>query len=165
MLNKALVYRKIDNSAQFSETIDKVLEKTGDDTTTATQAKKLAADYFRLAGTKANTAKKFDESISLLNTALKYNEDKDVYYQLANVFNKQKKFNEAAESAQKGLDLESGAANEKAKYFYELAVAQAGKGDKENACANFKNSSYGQFLTASKAQITNLKCDAAAGAK
>jgi tetratricopeptide (TPR) repeat protein len=164
LLNKALVYRKMNNSALFGETIDKAIEKAGNDTVQAAQSKKLAVDYYRLAGTKANTAKKYDEAITSLNTAIKYGQDKDVYYQLANVFNKQKKFDDAAASAQKGLDLETGDATAKAKFFWELGLAQAGKGDKESACGSFKSSSYGQFLAPSKAQLTNLKCGGAAAA-
>lgn len=158
LLNKALIYRKMDNAQLFGETIDKFIEKSGDDTVQTQQAKKLAVDYYRTSGAKANQAKKVDEALNFLNTAGKYGEDKDVYYQLANIYNKQKKFDEAAENAQKGLDLETGAADAKAKFYYELAVALAGKGETENACANFKNALYGPFLAPSKAQMTNLKC-------
>lgn len=164
LLNKALVYRKTDNAEKFSETIDQFLQKAGNDTTQTAQAKKLAVDYYRTAGAKANQAKKLDEALVHLNNATKYGEDKDVYYQLANIYNKQKKFNEAAENAQKGLDMEAGAAAAKAKYYYELAVAQAGNGDTQTACSSFKNALYGPFLTPAKAQMTNLKCAGATAA-
>lgn len=164
LLNKALVYRKIDNGALFGETIDKFLEKSVNDTAQTSQAKKLAVDYYRLAGAKANQANKTDEALNNLGKATKYGEDKNVYYQLANIYNKQKKFEEAGVNAQKGLDLETGSAADKAKFYYELAVSLAGKGDKDNACTNFKNALYGPFLTPSKAQMTNLKCAGAAPA-
>lgn len=159
--NKSLVYKKMNNHALFTETIDKYIEllSADNDTTQIGKAKKMVSDHFKNAGTKANQANKPAEAISLLNSSFKYGTDKDVYYQLANVYNKQKNFAEAIVNAQKGLEIEAnGAPEAKAKFYYELAVAQAGKGEKDNACASFKNALYGPFMDASKAQMTNLKC-------
>jgi tetratricopeptide (TPR) repeat protein len=158
--NKAMIYRKLNNSPKFGETIDLYISKLkpGEDDAKIGQAKKVAVDYFRIAGGKANQANKMADALSLLNTASKYGEDRDVYYQFANIYNKQKKFTEAAVNAQKGLDMETGTPEAKAKFYYELAVSQVGKGETANACETFKNSMYGPFLQASKAQRTNLKC-------
>ncbi len=164
LLPKAQVYSKINNAELFGQTIDQFIEKAGNDPTVP-NAKKLALDFYKLAGSKANTAKKYDDAIASLNLATKYGEDKDVYYQLAKANNEKKNFNEAADLAQKGLDLETGTPEAKAKFYYELAVAQVGKGDKDSACANFKNAQYGPFVTAAKGQQTNLKCPGAAPAK
>jgi len=158
--NKALIYRKTNNTAKFGETIDLYITKLkeSDDTTKISQARKVALDYFRIAGGKANQANKLAEALGLLNTSLKYGTDKGVYYQFANIYNKQKKFTEAAENAQKGLDLETGTPEDKARFYWELATAQVGKGETTAACETLKNASYGPFLAPSKAQRTNLKC-------
>jgi tetratricopeptide (TPR) repeat protein len=158
--NKAMIYRKLNNTAKFGETIDLYLSKLNqnDDAAKITQANKVALDYYRVAGGKANQSNKPAEALELLNTSLKYGTDKDVYYHFANIYNKQKKFAVAAENAQKGLDLETGTPEAKAKFYYELAVAQVGKGETAKACETFKNSMYGPFVEASKAQRTNLKC-------
>jgi tetratricopeptide (TPR) repeat protein len=160
IFNKAMIYRKLNNTPKFGETIDLYISKLKPDEDAAkiAQANKAALDYYRIAGGKANQANKLADALSLLNTANKYGIDKDVYYQFANIYNKQKKFSDAGENAQKGLDLETGAPEAKAKFYYELAVSQVGKGEKENACETFKNSLYGPFMEASKAQRTNLKC-------
>jgi tetratricopeptide (TPR) repeat protein len=160
LYNKALIYRGMDNGVKFGETMDFYIGKlkTAGDTVKTEQANKVARDYFRSAGSKANQANKLTDAINLLNTASKYGADKGVYYQLANIYNKQKKYTLAAENAKKGLDLETGSAEDKAKFYYELGSAQAGKGETGNACASFKNSLYGPFMEASKAQRTNLKC-------
>jgi tetratricopeptide (TPR) repeat protein len=160
LYNKALIYRSMDNGLKFEEAIDIYIGKlkTIGDTLKTVQANNIARDYFRLAGSKANQSNKLTEAIGLLNTASKFNADKNVFYQYANIYNKQKKYTLAAENAQKGLDLETGSAEDKAKFYYELGAAQAGKGETGNACSSFKNSMYGQFLEASKAQRTNLKC-------
>jgi tetratricopeptide (TPR) repeat protein len=158
--NKALIYRSQNNADAFEETIDLFLEKlkSGNDEERAKQASTLALEYFRAAGSQANQADNLDEALVLLNKAAKYGNDKDLFYFFADVYNKQKNFNSGAENAQKGLDLETGDAEAKAKFYYQLAVAQVGKGQSANACASFKNAMYGAFAEASKAQRTNLKC-------
>lgn len=159
--NKALIYRRQNNSVAFEETIDLYLGKleAGKDDQLKTQASTLALEYFRAAGSQANQAENLDEAMTLLNKAARYGEDKDLYYFFADVYNKQKNFNAGIENANKGLALETGDAEAKAKYYYQLAVAQAGKGDNSAACGSFKNAMYGPFLEASKAQRSNLKCE------
>jgi len=158
--NKALTYRKTNNTAMFGETIDLYITKlkAAGDTAKIAQVSKSTLEYFRSNGAKANQANKLTDALNYFNTASKYGTDKDLYYQYANLYNKQKKYNEAIDNAQKGLAMETGTPEAKAKFYYELAVAQVGKGDNGNACENFKNAMYGPFLQASKAQRTNMKC-------
>jgi tetratricopeptide (TPR) repeat protein len=158
--NKALIFRSQNNTGAFEETIDMYLEKmkNGNDTVKAKQASVLALEYFRAAGSQANKGDKLDEALVLLNKAAKYGSDKDLFYYFADVYNKQKNFDGGAEYAQKGLDLETGNAEAKAKFYYQLAAAQAGKGQTADACTSYKNAMYGAFAAASKAQRTNLKC-------
>ncbi len=161
LYNKALIYRRQNNAAAFEETVDTYLGKleAGKDDEKAKQASTLAIEYFRAAGSQANQAEKLDEALALLNKAAKYGDDKDLFYFFADVYNKQKNYNSGAEYAQKGLALETGNAEAKAKFYYQLAVAQAAKGETSNACASFKNALYGPFADAAKAQRTNLKCE------
>jgi tetratricopeptide (TPR) repeat protein len=158
--NKALVYRSQNNSGAFEETIDLFLGKleSGKDDEKAKQASSLALEYFRAAGSQANQANKSDEALALLNKAAKYGDDKDLFYYFSDVFNKQKNYDSGAEYAKKGLALETGAAEAKAKYYFQLGLAQAGKGQTANACASFKNAMYGPFAEPSKTQRTNMKC-------
>jgi len=158
--NKALIYRSQNNAGAFEETIDLYLGKleSGKDDEKAKQASVLALEYFRAAGSQANQANNLDEALVLLNKAAKYGDDKDLFYYFADVYNKQKNFNSGAEYAQKGLALEAGAAEAKAKFYFQLGLAQAGKGQTADACASFKNAMYGPFAEPSKAERTNLKC-------
>jgi tetratricopeptide (TPR) repeat protein len=158
--NKALLYKAMDNRSQFGETIDLYLEKmnaTGD-TIKVQQAGKVARDFYRIAGSKANQANKLTDALTLLNTASKYGADKSLYYQYANVYNKQKKFALAIENAQKGLNLETGTPEDKAKYYFEMAEALFNQGKTAEACEAYKNAMYGPFLIPAKTQRTNLKC-------
>jgi tetratricopeptide (TPR) repeat protein len=158
--NKALIYRSQNNAAAFEETIDSFLGKldTVKDAEKAKQASALALEYFRAAGSKANQANKPDEALALLDKAAKYGEDKDLFYYYADVYNKKKNFDSGAEYAQKGLALETGTAEAKAKFYFQLGLAQSGKGKTADACASFKNAMYGPFAGPSKAERTNLKC-------
>ena len=158
--NKALIYRSQNNAASFEESIDSFLGKldTLKEAEKVKQASTLALEYFRAAGSQANQANNLDEALALLNKAAKFGDDKDLFYYFSDVYNKQKNFDKGAESAQKGLALETGAAEAKAKFYFQLGLAQAGKGQTADACASFKNAMFGPFAGPSKAERTNLKC-------
>ncbi|MGC1390522.1 MAG: hypothetical protein WA816_05750 [Bacteroidales bacterium] len=160
IFNKALIFRSQNNATAFEENIDLFLEKvkTGNDSVKAKQASKLALEYFRASGSQANQANKLDEAIVMLNKAAKYGDDTGLFYYFADVYNKQKNFSRGAEYAQKGLTLETGGAESKAKFYFQLGIAQAGKGQTTDACASFKNAMHGAFAEPSKAQRANLKC-------
>jgi tetratricopeptide (TPR) repeat protein len=158
--SKALVFRSQNNSTAFEENIDLYIEKvkSNNDSVKVKQASKIALEYFRASGSKANQANKLDEAITLLNKAAKYGEDKDLFYYFADVYNKQKNFDSGIEYAQKGLVLETGTAEAKAKFYFQIAMAQTGKGQTADACESFKNSMFGAFAEPSKVQRNNLKC-------
>lgn len=156
--NKALIYRAQNNSDALGQTVDQYLTKLPAGDEKGRQASKMALEYFRAAGSKANQANQLDEALNLLNKAAKYGEDKDLFYYFADVYNKQKKFDQGVEYAQKGLALETGTADAKAKFYFQLGLAQEGKGQTAEACESFKNSLFGAFAEPSKAKRTNLKC-------
>jgi len=159
IFGKALSYMRTGESPKVIENIDLAMVKAGSDSVTFKQYQKTARDYFKGAGLKSKQAKKATEALDNFNTSLKYGEDKDVYYNIANINNSQKKYDIAILNAQKGLALETGADDAKAKYLYELAAAQAGKGMVSEACGNYKSAMINkQFEAACKAQLTNLKC-------
>jgi tetratricopeptide (TPR) repeat protein len=158
--NKALIYIKQNNSEALEQTIDSYLEKVkaSNDAQKTTQASTLAREYFRSAGSKANQANKLDEALVLLNKAAKYGADKDLFYYFADVYNKQKNFDGGADYAKRGLDLETGDATARAKFYFQLGISQEGKGQTADACTSFKNAMYGLFAEPSKAKRINLKC-------
>jgi tetratricopeptide (TPR) repeat protein len=158
--NKAYIYYTQNNSDLFEMTIDKYVAKgkAAGDETAAGKGASLALGYFRSAGSKANQAGKLDDALVLLDKAAKYGDDKDLFYFYADVYNKKKNFDKGTEFAKRGLDLETGTPEVKAKFYYQLGTAQAGKGRTAEACESFKNAIYGVFAEASKAQLQNLKC-------
>lgn len=159
--NKALIYIKQNNATEYEKTIDLYLEKVkaANDEAKIKQASTQALEYFRAAGSKANQAEKLDDALAMLNKSAKYGDDKDLFYYFADVYNKQKSFDKGAEYAKRGLDLEPGDAAAKAKFWFQLGKAQAGKGQTSDACTSFKNAAYGAFVTAANAERKNLKCE------
>jgi tetratricopeptide (TPR) repeat protein len=158
--NKALIFIKQNNSDSFEQAIDAYLEKVkaANDEAKIKQASKLALEYFRGAGSKTNQAGKLDDALSLLTKASKYGDDKDTFYYFSDVYNKQKNFVKGLENAQRRLDLETGTAEAKAKFYFQLGLAQEGKGQIAEACTSFRNSAFGPFAEPSKIQQKNLKC-------
>ena len=158
--NKALIYMKQSNSDDFEKTIDLYISKMkpGTDDAKIKQASTLALVYFRASGSKSDQANKLDESLGFLNKAAKYGDDKDLFYFFAEVYNKQKNFDKGLEYAQKGLALETGAEEPKAKFYFQIALAQEGKGKTAEACESFRNASFGVFAAPSKVKRNNLKC-------
>jgi tetratricopeptide (TPR) repeat protein len=158
--NKALIYMKQADSDNFEKTVDLYISKMkpGADDAKIKQASGLALSYFRSAGSKADLANKLDDALTALNKAAKYGDDKDLFYYFAEVYNKQKNFDKGLEYGNKGLALETGAPEAKAKFYFQVALAQEGKGQTAEACESFKNSAFGVFTEPSKVKRNNLKC-------
>jgi tetratricopeptide (TPR) repeat protein len=114
--------------------------------------------YFRASESKSDLANKLDEAVSFLNKAAKYGDDKDMFYYFAEVISKQKVFDKGLDCARKGLGLETGDVEVKATFYFQVALAQEGKGQTAKACESFKNATYGILAAPSKAKQANLKC-------
>lgn len=160
LLNKAIAYRALKNMDAFIENIDKFIgiASQENDSAQVKKAQKMAIEYLRAEGSRANAQNKAKEAEGILIKALSYGEDKDVFYYLADVETKLKKYKEAVDYAQKGLTMETGSAEDKAKYYYALGTAYLALGKKNDACEAFQNAAYGKFAQAAKAQMVNNKC-------
>lgn len=160
--NKALIYAKQGDSQSLETTVDSYVEKlkaTPGSDDKIKQANTMALEYFKAAGSQSLKKEKVDDALALLGKSSKYGDDKDLFYYFADAYNRKKEFDKGAEYAQKGLDLETGDATAKAKFYFQLAEAQFGKGMKAEACASYKNASFGPFAEPSKIQRKNLKCE------
>ena len=97
-------------------------------------------------------------ALALLNDALKYGEDSDVYFIMARAYNSAKQFDNAISSANKSLALAKGSAADKAKINFELGMAQNEKKNKTAACNAFKAAAFGQFKANADYYIKQLGC-------
>lgn len=160
LLNKAIAYRVLKNVNAFTDQMDQFIKLAAEanDSAQIKKAQKMAIEFLRAEGSRANAQNKAKEAEVLLTKALTYGEDKDVYYYLADVYSKLKKYSDAITYAQKGLAMETGTPEDKAKFYYALGTAYLALGKKDDACRAFKNAAYGKFAQAARAQMTNNKC-------
>lgn len=124
------------------------------------QAKNAAHDELLFRGSKLIEAKNYSEAIDLLNLATEYDaESADVYYRLAEAYNKQSKYDSAISNAKTALTYEKGGKTDKAKIYFEMGFAYQMKGNKADACSAYTNASFGSFSAPAKHSMEfELKC-------
>lgn len=163
-LGKALVYRKQEKTPEFAEAMDMAIE-TGllsNDEKTVSTAESTARDYFLVRAVRAKDRKAYGEAIELAQSSIKYDKSfAETYFLIAVVTNIQKRWDDAIEAGNKGLELLNTAdSNDKAKYYFELGNAYAGKGDTVMACQSFREAAVGTYLESATYQIEQvLKCN------
>lgn len=126
----------------------------------ARQAKNAAHDELVFRGVKLIEAKNYSEAIDLLNLATEYDaESSDVYYRLAEAYNKQSKYDTAIKNAKLALEHEKGGKTDKAKIYFEMGYAYQMKGAKVDACSAYTNAAFGSFSAPAKHSMEyELKC-------
>ncbi len=164
---RSVVYKKLNPNdldgyiTLVDEAID-VAENTGD-SRTLRSANESAHDELLYRAVKQTENNRLSTAVELLNKALKYDpESEDVYYRLAEALNKQGKYDDALQHANKALELENGGKSEKAKIFFEIGFAHQGKGDNSAACSAFQNAAFGAFKAPAEHKMEyELKCETA----
>lgn len=161
-LSKGMVYNKQNDDAALKEAIDKAIE-TGlkiNDEKTVEQANKFMGDNLLGNANAAFKKNDFNNAITILDESMKYAENNaEAYYLYALSYNKLSKWDEAIASAQKGMELDGNTPDKAARFYFEMGMAQAGKGSNGDACASFKKAARGPFVESANYQIkTVLKC-------
>lgn len=161
-LGIALTYKKLNNDQEMKASMDKAIE-TGlatNDQKTVESARRSMSDDLLVDANAAFKKNDFNATTTKLAEALKYNDaNPEIYYLNAVALNKLSKFDAAQESAEKGLTVETDDAVKKARFYFEIGNAQAGRGETGNACASYKKAAVGQFAESANYQIkTVLKC-------
>jgi len=161
-LGKGLVYKKMDKFAEMKSTLDKAIEtgnKTADEKSVATAQKLMADEYLRNANDAFKKGNN-NEVVAQLDESMKYvDSNVEVFYLYALAYNKMSKFDEALTSCEKGLALEENTPAKQARFYFEMGIAQSGKGDNGTACSSFKKAAIGPLAESANYQIkTVLKC-------
>ncbi|HLO90937.1 MAG TPA: tetratricopeptide repeat protein [Lentimicrobium sp.] len=161
-LNMGLAYKKLNKDAEKRLAFDNAIKHglTTNDEKTVEAARKSMSDDLLVSANTAFKKNDFNSTVSLLDEALKYNESNpEIYYLQAVALNKTSKFDLAQASAEKGLTVETDTPEKKARFYFEIGNALAGKGDTANACASYKKAAIGPFAESANYQIkTVLKC-------
>lgn len=117
------------------------------------------------AGAQAVQNNQITQGIDYLTRAAGYETgEADVFYRLAEAYNKRSLYNDAISNAQRALDLESGGVADKAKIYFELGFAYQMQNNKDAACSAMKNASYGDFRDPANHKMQfELKCPGTSG--
>lgn len=162
-LAKALAYRSAGDEDGMFAAIDQTLSigSKGKDQRSLMTAEKLATTTTYNNAVKALQAKNYAEVIKQLEKTIAYgNENATIYFQMGLSYNNMNQWDKAIEALNKGVELENGGNEDKARLFYEMGTAYAGKGDNAKACDAFKNAMYGDYAANAKYQVEQvLKCD------
>ena len=161
-LSKGMVYNKQNDDAALKGAMDKAIESglKINDEKTVEQAHKFMGDNLLGSANAAFKKNDFNGAIALLDESIQYADNNaEAYYLYALSYNKLSKWDEAIASAQKGMELDGETADKAARFFFEMGMAQAGKGSNGDACASFKKAARGPFVESANYQIkTVLKC-------
>ena len=124
------------------------------------QATEAAKSNLVYRGATAIEDKNFQQAVDLLQRALKYDpQSEDAHFRLAEAYNKLEQWDKALEHANTGLQYEKGGRTEKAKIYFEKAVALKNMGNKDQACEAFGNAAYGSFKAPAEHEMKyNLEC-------
>lgn len=159
---KGLIYRQQENMDEALNFFDRAIQIGGasNEGEIVSNATNAARNFLLLTGVNRMEARQFNQATELLRQALQYDEENaDVHYRLAEVFNKRAMSTEAITHANRALELERGSRTDKAKIYFELALAQSNAGDYAGACANYALAAIGSFRAAAEhAMEHELKC-------
>ncbi|MGD9977503.1 MAG: tetratricopeptide repeat protein [Bacteroidales bacterium] len=160
-IGATLSYEKLNNEAKMLEYIDKTIEvaQKANDTKTADETSSKAKNFFLLKADEAQKATKYDDAVTSLSSALKYDStDFNTYRLLAINYNRVEKWDDGIQAALKAIELKTGTVEEKAELYFLLATAYQKVNDTPKACEAYKNAAYGTFKPNADYQIQQLKC-------
>ncbi len=161
-LGKALVYRRLEDTDSFKESVDMAIETglTTNEEQIIQTAESTARDYFLVRSVKAKSENNLTQAAEMINHSFSYDQSfAESYFLLASIQNEQSRFQDAVKNSQKALELLNGSREETAKVHFELAKAYEGLGNTSQACASYKNASFGQYEASAQYQIEHvLKC-------
>lgn len=159
---KGLIYRQQENLEEALNFFDRAIQIGGasNEGEIVSNATNAARNFLLLTGVNRMEARQFNQATELLRQALQYDEENaDVHYRLAEVYNKRAMSTEAITHANRALELERGSRTDKAKIYFELALAQSNAGDFAAACENYAQAAIGSFRAAAEhAMEHELKC-------
>lgn len=159
-----IAYNKLGETKNMKTAFEKALQLAqadGDDKMEG-KVRETAKKLLQANGAKKLQAQDWDAALVCLDASLSFDPDNaDTYYYMALANNGLNKYDEAAEAANKGLEMSADKNVEyKAKFYYELGNALKGKGQHGDACAAYKNAKYGRFTESAEYELTQvLKCN------
>ncbi len=161
-LGKGLVYRRLEDAANFRESMDMAIETAlmTDDGQILQTAESTARDFFLVRAVRAKGEANYDQALEFLTTSLAYDQEfPESHFLLSSVYNEQRRYQDAVNSAQRAIELSAGSREEKAKMYFELGKAYEGLGNATQACEAYSNAAFGNYEASARYQMEHvLKC-------
>lgn len=161
-LGKGLVYRRLEDTEKFRESMDKAIEAglTTDEEQIAQTAESTARDYFLVRAVRAKGEQQNDLALELLNASLNYDRSfPETHFLMAATYNEKSQFQNAVNSALKAIELAGDNREETAKMYFELGKAYEGLGNTVQACSAYTNAAFGNYEASANYQKEHvLKC-------
>ncbi len=159
---KGLVYRRLGDIDQALEHFDTSIDlaREAGDLENVERSQRAARDHLVFLASELIEQEYFHRALDLLNRAAGYGESVSLHYRFAEVYNNQRRYSDALESARRALELETGSRAERARIYFELGLAYKGVEDTSAACSAFRNAMVGEFRSPAEHQIEHeLKCN------
>lgn len=160
-LGTALAYEGLNNEGKMVEFLDLTIDlgSKNNDAQNVEKAKTKGKAYFLKKADAARNANKLNDVVKLLDLALKYDgDDYDIFRLMTINYSKLERWNDAIEYGNKALELVKGTAEDKAEIYFLIATAYQKLNRISDACAAYKNASFGTFKPNADYQIQQLKC-------
>lgn len=159
-LLKVVIYKTTGDDEALISATKAVMAVPGNDDN-KNKAIKLTANYFYNKGVTAKKSSDYPTAIKNIEISFEFKpENADAYFLLASIYNTQKNWDKAIETANKGLEYESDEADAQARFYYEMGNSYIGKSDNTNACSSFNKAAVGVYTENANYQITEvLKCN------
>lgn len=162
-LGKVLLYNEKEMPAEMVETAIAGMNSNPRpaDLGVVEDIKKVVYAYYYNTAQKTMQAKDYTATEENLQNAIKFGMDENplVYYQLGLSRISLNKWNDAVDALLDAIDLDEGAAADKAKYFFNLGKCYEALGNNSKACESYKKALHGEFAEAARFQVENvLKC-------
>ncbi len=158
-LGKGLVYRRLEETEDFRTSIDAAIEyglQANDEQIVAT-AERTARDYFIVRGARAKSDNNLERAREFLRSSLNYDPNfPETHYLIATIYNEQGNHTEAVKSAERAIEVSDGTAEEKAKFYFELAKAHMELGNTSAACSAFENAAHGGYAESARYHMEHV---------
>jgi tetratricopeptide (TPR) repeat protein len=161
-LGKGLVYRRMEDVENFKSAMDSALETAlmTDEEQIAQTAASTARDFFLVRAVRAKGENNLAQALEFLSSSLTYDESfAETHFLRATIFNEQRNYQDAVNSARRAIELTNGSRDETAKIYFELGKAYEGLGNATQACEAYNNAAFGNYEASARYQMEHvLKC-------
>ncbi len=157
-----LVYRRLGELDEALENFDTSIDlaREAGDQDNMERSQRAARDHLVYLASEQIEEEFYSRALDLLNRAAGYGESASMHYRFAEVYNNQRRYDDARASAERALELETGGRTDRARIYFELGLAHKGLDNTQAACNAFRNAMVGDYRSPAEHEIEHeLNCN------